>query len=112
MTETKIISATLVSRPFAGVEDAAFRKVDCQYDEYCAWLSADEAGGHICNRKVADRRNVSARIGNGPFRDFSICNHHADMIERRADEDTYQEADYQEAADMGIAIKTQKGNDD
>lgn len=78
--------------------DAGLRKVCCEYHEYVEHV----VGEYVmeCSANCKDRGNVSVRLGqNTGWRDFSICDHHADVIEKRL------------AEESGVAVDCQNPDD-
>lgn len=76
--------------------DAGLRKVCCEYHEYIAHV----VGEYVmeCAANCKDRGNISVRMGeNEPWTDFSICDHHADIIEKRLSSDPEGDAEEREA---------------
>lgn len=66
--------------------DAGRRKVCCEYHEYIEYV----VGEYVmeCAANCKDRRNVSVRLGqNSEWRDFSVCDYHADFINAQWPED-------------------------
>jgi len=78
MSTVKITANVFPNQP----TDKLFRKTICEYHEYVEHV----VGEYVleCAASCRDRRNVSVRIGeNGEWRDFSVCDHHADVIEQK-----------------------------
>lgn len=74
--------------------DKGLRKTICEYHEYIEHV----VGEYVmeCAASCKDRRNLSVRIGaNGAWRDFSICDHHAEVIEGRMCEEAAVTVDCQ-----------------